>query len=58
MTWAHAIGFDPSTELAGGGVQIDDVFAKDGGRAWSGPFTLSAGCMMVYGLRHAGWAGR
>ena len=41
VAWAHANGFDPSTNLAAGGVEIDYAFSKDGGSTWTGPFKLS-----------------
>jgi hypothetical protein len=41
VAWAHANGFDPSTNLAGHGVEIDYAYSKDGGSTWTGPFTLS-----------------
>jgi hypothetical protein len=41
VAWAHANGFDPNTNVASTGVEIDYAFSKDGGSTWSGPFKLS-----------------
>jgi len=42
VAWAHANGFNTSTNLATGGAGIDYAFSRDGGSIWSGPFRLSA----------------
>lgn len=41
--WGHALKFDPSNDVAAGGVQEEYAFSKDGGNTWSGPFALSGG---------------
>ena len=42
VAWAHASGFDASTNLAANGVEIDYAFSRDGGSTWSSPFKLSS----------------
>lgn len=41
VVWGHASGFDPSTDVAAKGVEIDYAFSADGGSTWTGPFKLS-----------------
>jgi hypothetical protein len=41
VVWGHANGFNPGTNVAASGVEIDYAFSKDGGSTWSGPVRLS-----------------